>query len=319
MPSPPSLGSPEEIPFPDFTEASAPEPDTRAVPRDRVHIPRVVRPARGAGTEFREAFAHLRQLDLRLDGAQSAKLAAIVTMARLLAAAVRDFYVARNRGNDVLDELHRLLNTRGPWSEADTLPARQALAKVADDPVLTVWRISDHVALGIWPIAQPNRLLIQEFARFLACPDGLERETTLGFLVWFKALMSKTVATTSEIFVDVDGLQRFLLTGGRNLQAEEAARWTVWAVMAFLESARGSRRNIGVHTDLIIGRLLPEFSGEEAGELDVIGSRQRAWSAYFGGRTRTTPDGRELDCSQSPLALWATGAAAYAERLALLP
>lgn len=288
--------------FPPFAPVAVEPQPRRRLERERVPLrpggPRLA-PAGQVYADLKEQF---ESHDLGLGVQPRRRLAAAVTMARMVEQARRDFYAARNRANDVLDEIRLLLNKPSPWEPAATAAARQALARIAADPVLVLWRDPASVYLDAWLTYQPRRRWILDLIGLLEHPGAGARERTSRFSVEFEDVAARQVGNQANLVIDIPQLGRFELPPGRNLQAQEVARWTVWMVTAILENARGSSRRVAQDTSALLAVVAPELSpADEA--VDAVSLRRRAWEAFFGGKARRTRLGQSQDCSGSPLNL----------------
>lgn len=292
----------------------------QVLPREPV-LPRRLPPARigwssggaplGApGGHYRDTRSKLGSLRLRwLTDPHRRQLAAMLTVSRFLDRALFLHFQARDRANAALAAMHALFPLPQPWPAAAIDRAAAAMAALEGDLVLTRIRTGADVALDTWPIEYPNRQPISEFLAFLRDPGTMAGRRIREMARGFEGFAAGYVGETSSIFVDLDGIGRYVFPGGLDPRGALVVRWAAWAVKAYVAAAKGewgAARDAGLILDGAYHDVRVQASG-----LNVSEALRAAWRDFFGGRGReVSPPGQyagageTMSLESSPQALW---------------
>lgn len=289
------------IPFLETIEGAKLGPRQR-LPGGRVYAARRLDPG-WPGDVYRALKAKVAQLEVKnLPEQHEQALAAILTVAVFLDHGLREFHQARNRANDVLGAMGRLLAASPTQRAGANASVLATLAALEDDSMLTKVRGPDHVAAAAWPIHFPLRERLSELGNYFGNPGPRPWADLMKRAVEFEDWAALYVGETTDGPVDIDGVGRLLFPGGQPVSADNVGRWTCWAVAALLEEACGRTRGANQEAARVIENALPWLSTRHA-PIDVDRSRYKAWLAYFTGR-HNGAGSQARDYSNSPSALW---------------
>lgn len=251
------------------------------------------------GAAYRGIHARLVALPLKgIAEHELRQIAAMMTVAKYLERALWECHAARHAATGALAAMRRLSNTRLPWPKEEVQAVAAAVAALEDDPVLIMVRTAAAVAAGEAPSAGPLLDGIRSFVAFLEDPGPNAWRKLRDWTADFEDLAARYVGEKTSVFVDLEGIGRFIFPGGSDPRADAVRWWASWAVTEYIAATRRKRWGAARDASLVIDAV---FRGDP---IDVPKAALKARESYFGDRQPANASGAEALWLSERRGLW---------------